>query len=540
MNVANHDLSPRTRFDRLAGGKAAGLILGACLLITVALHLRVHVGVLGTPWPATLREAAFVLQTEALLDPGAPALYSPESLPEQTNLYGPLYPLAAAPFAALLPDEPYLAHRLAVSVFLLAACALLGWSAARRGGRLAGGVVAGLFYCAMVASPSLAAGPDTLATMLYIAVIVVVAELGCSRLAVLTGTLLALLALMAKPYAVWVLPCFLVYVAWRHSPRRGLEAALFATLAVGVWMAAAHRAWPEYFSSVFLIHAQSATRHFAVLRSQVLEFSSLHFAPLLLVLLFAPYRTICAKVWKRPRAKPADGTQPNADACSIWPLFMSAGAAALLLGSMGWHSGAHLIYFNHLLLPPLLLAAVDLAAPSGQTRRGAIANVLLLSNVIVVLLLVPAAPAPPKDIDLTGHLPALVDPLLEPLRRSQADVELVDNAQAEYWVASALLGKNQARRDRALSWERSLTGKIERGHYHTIMLAPVGARHIRRPIEGLDGLSPALDLHYQQVGYLDVPIYYAYFRNRELFGRAPMRVRIFIRRDKDVAAVLDR
>ena len=538
MNAAEPSVPAGSRLACTLGGRGGAWLLVAALMLAAALHFRVHMGVLGLAWPVTVREPAFILQTEAILDPRTPAMYSPESLPEQTNLYGPLYPLAAAPFAALLPNEPYLAHRLTVTFSLLGSCALLGWAASRRGGRLSGASVALLFYCATVSSPSLAAGPDTLATFFYIGAIVLVQELGLRRRTIVGVTALALLALMTKPYSVWVLPCFLVYVAWRHSLRRALEMAGIASLMLIVWLLGAHWLWPEYFSSVFLVHAQAATRHFFHLKQQVIQFSWHYFAPLLLIFLFAPYRAILAESvqWRwNAQTFPEDKRERHHH---IWPLFMSAGAAAPLLVSMGWHAGAHMIYFNHLLLPPLLIAATNLAAPGATGSRSIVANLSLGANALLLAFITPAMPSPPTAIDLTAAGRTLVDPLLEPLRRTNAEVERVDNAQAEYWVSSSIKGDSTARRSRALAWEQDLTRKIESRYYKTLILA-TRSIYVRDTLQGAYHNSRALEENYSLVGSFDVNVYCVYFRYRNVFGKVPVPVYVYTRRNPPDTTTLE-
>ncbi len=501
-------------------------ILMACATIAlIGMYLRIHASLLATPWPITVREAAFILQTEALLDPSAPPMYSPESTPDNVNLYGPLYPLAAAPLAALFPNQPYLAHRLTVALFLLGTCLLLGWALAKHSRNIVGFAAAGIFYAATVATPSVAAGPDTLATFLYVAAIVIFTETGPTIKGISAAICVGLLALLAKPYAVWIIPCVIAYITWAHSIRRGIYCALGTIIvsAMGAWLVATW--WPEYFFSVFLIHSASASRYPEVLTSQLLEFSWLNFAPIALLLLLLPYRQFLRQAlrWRWHSGKL---TIPPLDHRPTWCVFMALAALLPLLLSLGWHGGAHIIYFNHLLLAPLLIAALTLEAQVSDLGRSLGAKLLVVANIALLITFIPPPPPLPKAVNLSNAGKVLVDPVLEPVRRLYPGADVVDNAQTEYWIRHAKEYGNKDRQARARQWETNLTNQLNNRVYDTLLLANPYA-HSRPALLTTEGMSDALIMNYDIRGKKTVPAYFLPFRNREAYGIVPLTLFVF-------------
>lgn len=507
--------------------RTASWVLVAATIVLIALYLRIHAALIPNPWPITVREAAFILQTEALLNPESAPMYSLESVPENTNLYGPLYPLSAAPLAALLPGEPYLAHRLTVAVFLVATCLLIGVTVSKVAGRTIGFAGAGLFYAATVATPSIAAGPDTLATLLYVAAICVFARSGPTRGGIASVVILGLLALLAKPYTVWVIPCMIVYIAWRRSLLTGAYCFLGTAMATTAAMALVSWRWPEYFFSVLFIHSAAATRELSFLTTQLAEFSWLNFAPLLLLLVLAPYKKLFAQTkqwsWKADAFKLSDHYL-------TWCVFMAIAAAMPLFLSLGWHGGAYIIYFNHLWLAPLLIASLSLLTGGLSPRKHAAARFLLTANAAVLILLLPPAPAAPETINLSNAGTILADPVFEPIRRLYPGSAIVDNGQAEYWVRNAKTHGGDLRKRQVHEWEAHLTRELNDRTYDTLLLG-IPYLYSRDALLTTESMSPALVNNYEFRGKRKLPVYFLPFRNRKLYGKLPISILLFTKKE---------
>lgn len=497
--------------------------LAALALLVLLPYAWIHARVIADPLPVAVREAAFILQTEALLDPAAPPMYAWAGQPENANLYGPLYPLLVAPAVRLAPAHPYGAHRVMVGIFLLTGAVLLGVAVARGGGS-AQGVVAGVwYYVAQVATPSIAAGPDLLATLFYVGALVVVGRWGWGWRPVVASLALGLAGLLTKPYTVLVVPGLLTYLFLFVSPRRGLLAGLGTALVVAVGGWALASIWPAYFFSVFDLHATFASRVLSELRHQVQEFSMLNFAllGLLVPLLGAAGRRNAWTVlppWTRRWNAPLVVAPPR------WPAWMVLLAAVALLGSLGWHGGAFLIYFNHLLLPPLLLLTLGGAPMLSAPTRWPWRPLLLVANLAWLGWLRPAVPEiqPLPLFRATDRV--LVDPVLEPVARQQAGIDVVEGGQTEYLVIHALTQADGPALAAANRWEQQLAARLHGGAYDYLVL---GNYYNRRMLMMKGEPTEFLLQHYELVGYQSVRPYFLSFRQRDRYGRNEARLAIW-------------
>lgn len=500
-------------------------VLGGAALILVLYYARLHVAVIQEPWPITVRESAFILQTQALLDPAAPPMYSIESLPAQANLYGPVYPAAAVPAVLLWPDHPYLAHRLTTGLFLLLSCLLLGWSVATRAGGLNGGLVAALFYVANVATPSPAAGPDTLATLFYIGSFLVIQHRGTGVRAIAASVVFAVLALMTKPYAALTLPALLLYLFLHVSMKRAVIAGGVVGAVSAVGAGVISRIWPVYFFSTFEIHASFATRVFDQLKNQLVAFSAFNFA---VIALFV------AGCWLRRGGRSSSGSlqgkgwdRPLLKRGGDWMRFMTITAVAAIVISLGWHGGAYLIYLNHLILPPLLVGALG-SIDFREMRRATVGwAAVVMVNVVVLVLVRPSLPEPRTPMLFRNTDRVLVDPVFEPLSRRYDRIDLVDHGQAEYIVEHAWRGADGPERDQVVAWTSDLASRIAAGYYDYILL--VG--YHRRP-HLMTGFKKEelLDEHYALFGLSRIHPYYFEFTNPRRFGQDGAMVFVYRRR----------
>jgi hypothetical protein len=490
-------------------------------------YARIHSATIGESWPLTLREPAFIIQTDALLDPEAPPMYSWESLPEQTNLYGPIYPISALPLAALLDDAPYIAHRLTTGLFLILSCTTLGFLIGRKSGKHYGWIGAVFFYITSVASPSVAAGPDTLSTFFYIAAIGIAYDRGFNWKSILACAMLGFAGLLTKPYTVLVIPGMLTYCYLFVSPKRALFAAVAIATVSLLGFGIISYCLPAYFHTVFGMHSFYATRFLEELLSQIQEFAYLHFSLLALFAFGFPYRSLGSL--QKPTWSRLFGNQPLFSKPLGFDRFMTIIAASVLLISLGWHGGAYLIYFNHLLLPPLILASLSRA--DTLERHFRLSHILLLANALLVFTLLPSQPkneaiSPAIYKALQGGT-VLIDPVLEPLTSALPDAHLADNGQAEYLINYDRANKNSPSRPCSKAWFEKESSQIGEGAYDYLLLTH---RHNRPHLFLNREPTQFMQSHYELFGYFEISVYYVSFRERGKFGNQPLPISIFKRK----------
>jgi hypothetical protein len=296
-----------------------------------------------SPWPQEMREAAPLMTALAFLRGDNP--YALAGLPGPANVYGPLYPLLAVPFAwALGPGLP--AMRLANAAAILAATAIL-YAACRREGaaRVPALLGSGLALAGWLYFTGPTVRPDGVGLALMLGGCAVFARDPLAWRGFGLALALWLLAVAAKLYFVFPAPVAIAWVLWRGRVRRAVGyGAVAAAGLVGtiVGLAVMFPGWPVVAlganlgaTAYDLGHLMRQSRDWAL-------FS----LPLLVALALAARRL-------RP------------DPWGAWAL----GGCAALLASLGGHPGAHMTYFFHLLTPFAVVAATAAIGDSPLPRR---------------------------------------------------------------------------------------------------------------------------------------------------------------------------
>ncbi len=385
-----------------------GLLL--LLLAVTSYYAFLHWRVLHIGHPVTQDEPGFIEITAAAHP------YSFDGVVAGGNVYGPGYPHWARLFTAEI-DNPYLAHRWASTIALFALLALLACVLRREGvGGIEAAVGVGVVYILNVSSHSMSANADLLGAALYFSALAV-SRRGTWP-ALLGGLALTALAAFTKPYFAFAWIIVVTHLLLFAPPRRALAFLGYSAVLAAMTAAVILAVTPYYFFSTFLLHGGVAVRDVHHLLAQTGEFALLTCGIVLLALLARPRNRTLAFSWHRPLLEPP---------VDFWA-WSSLLAALVLLGSLGWHPGNYLVYYFHLLLPPLVIVALRRVPAWPRLSRA-----LLAANLFVLGWLAPAPPGDDHWETLAASVgtvrgPVLADPLLEPFTRSQPNVELVSHA----------------------------------------------------------------------------------------------------------------
>jgi hypothetical protein len=414
------------------------LVLGAVLVIAVHGYSEVRALYLSEPmgmWETTYESIARVWPHE----------YQLGNYVAGHDSYGPGYPAFCRPFLGLFADG-YFAHRAANLFAICAACAALVCilHACRCSVPIIAATTA-IVYALNEGTYSIQARPDFLVTF------EVLLMLGIGRpsfrkrcspfwLGLLLG-LLALVGYLTKPYAILAWAIVLGHIALAGRWRRtvvvaGLSAA---TLGCGLWAYAVSN--PYYFFESFtgLRAVTDLNRGWFVM--QVRDFSVLACG---LIAIAAPAGAQLLRHLKHAHKCDAPGAMGSAngvDDVGYWGWAIIVGLLALILGP-GWHRGAYLTYFLHLLLPQL---AVFAAIACGPSIRWPWREVALMGNLAVLLVLAPQAPVPDPGwnalardlLQQPGHV--VVDFIMEPLVRQRANTTTLGDGMTAFALAEPLL-----------------------------------------------------------------------------------------------------
>jgi hypothetical protein len=139
-------------------------------------------------------------------------------------------------------------------------------------------------------------------------------------------------------------------------------------------------------------------------------------------------------------------TPPAESERRYWAWALVLGAGAMVLG-LGWHRGAYLTYYYHLILPALAVVA----AFAFEALPLAFTGIALIANCALLMALAPAFPGPDRDWnalsrDIAGQRgPVAVDYMLEPLVHGRSDARVAGNGINRFAIdLPDLIGGNSA------------------------------------------------------------------------------------------------
>jgi len=326
-------------------GAAVAFFLAAMGWLGVV-YLRMVV----SPAPQEMREGAIVLSTLALLEGRNP--YAADIAAVAGNLYGILYPLLVAPAAALF--GPGLETHRAVNGLFLAIAALCVFRAARDCGaeRLTALLAALLAAAGWLYWVGPTVRPDGVGLAAMLGGLLIAARDPASPRRFAAVLALSCAGFAAKLYFAGGVFIVAAYVFLAVSWRRGVVFGLAAIAALALWAGLLSLALPRWAALVLFANVGAAGYDPLHLLRQGLDwavFSLPLLAPLAVLAATAPRTLIAGRV-------------------GFWGFAALCGLAVLIV-SLGGHTGAHMTYFFHLLTPPLAIAVAASASASAAARR---------------------------------------------------------------------------------------------------------------------------------------------------------------------------
>jgi len=405
------------------------IALWAAAAITTGLHLALHLAAIRLEMPMGSWETVYAAIARVW-----PAQYQWANFVTGHDGYGPGYPTFMRPFLALGGDV-YLTHRMVNLGTLIAATALLA-RLLRRNGCPPAPMVAllAIFYALNAGSYSIQARPDFLVLLEIIGLhafgeAVARGRVAHTLLADVALGLLALLGFLTKAYSLAAWGATIGYLLFFRDWRKALRAAFVggAILAAGIALFAQYN--PLYILQVY--HGQIVQANPS---ANWLGYQTGHY------LLLAGGLLLVGLTGLRSMRRPEAPDEPARPACSAgyWRWHASMALIVLVAGP-GWHTGAYLTYFFHLLLVPMLM----LAGHAIHSARGALVPLqtfALAANLMVLAMLAPAWPHTDdgwKEVRadvLAEPGRVAVDYLLEPLVRERPSLHLISTGASGYTV----------------------------------------------------------------------------------------------------------
>lgn len=414
--------------DDPALGRLLKAAVVACAAVLFAYHFAMEAATLRLAEPMGYPEVVY----RGIADVW-PHQYQHGHFVSTQDNYGPGFSTFCRPFIATGMD-PYVAAR-AANLAALAGAALI-LALVLRSDRIpwvTAGSVTSIFFALNAGSSSLQARPDFLATLLIMAVLAAGRPASMSRMGAFPGGMLlgvlGLAAFLTKPYCLlaWGAAATFPLVA-RGSDRDPGRAAAFclagsAVIGLGVWAYAG--ANPYFLTETVMFHFAHRDPGLDVLTLQARDFS---------ILACGLLASIAASL-ALGSGGPGGAAWPNNSERRYWSWVLALGAAAMAAG-LGWHRGAYLTYYYHLILPALAVVA----AYALESIPPAAAAIALVANSALLMALAPRFPGPDPDWDsLAADVaaqrgPVVIDYMLEPLARGRGNVRVAGNGITRFAI----------------------------------------------------------------------------------------------------------
>jgi hypothetical protein len=389
---------------------------------------------------------------------------------------------------------PYVGARVANLVALVGAAALL--VGILRSSRVSWAIVAAvtsIFFALNAGSSSIQARPDFLATLLIMACLALGRPAFLGRVnAGFGGVVLGLLGLAAfltKPYCLlaWGVAATFPFVAKKAERRLGRAAAIMgiSALVIGLGVAAFAATNPYFLTETVMFHFVHRDPSLSVFLLQARDFC---------ILGCGLVAAVAVSIVRRSD-DPGEMARTLASERRYWGWALLLGLAAMASG-MGWHKGAYLTYYFHLVLPPLAVCAAFACERIPMVFSG----FALIANCAVLMAVAPSLPGPDRDwdalaMDVAGQKgPIVVDYMLEPLVDGRADARVAGDGINRFAIdlpdliggqSAVIMGARKEVRDYVESEKAVIReGPDPKAIYMDCILFPVRPGDSRVPAHG--------------------------------------------------------
>lgn len=349
-------------------GKFSDLLLFSALGLAVVMTgflLYWAIFQITRPYPMEYRENIALLNTGLLA--GGENPYSLEHKPEVMNLFGIAYHWVVAP-VSLVFGNTFLLHRLISLVALLVSSGLIWWVCRKDTIRPAYAVMGALlFLCYHLEGLSITARPDSIGLMFFLGSTMIPYCFNYSRASLGISIVFGLLGFLSKSYFFVGMPLVALFLFLRGSRWEGIQYGFAAGGAMLGAIFCIHFIYPTYFTEIYFIVMNAASRDWGHLRKVGGEFLVVAGGLLAVLVLSLPIKK--------------------------FPLHfatMTLGVMSLIMVfKLGLHNGNGILYYHQFLTPFLIWGAL-VAAKSFQVAIIPVA--LLTINLLVMSSGVRGAP----------------------------------------------------------------------------------------------------------------------------------------------------
>lgn len=243
-----------------------------------------HYSFVSYPYQLEYREGGALNATQLFLDDRNP--YSLNEQPQNTYVYGFVYPLAVTPFAQKFGNTLFV-HRSFVYFFILATCLLVFYVLIKKRVNFvfAFAAVILLHQSIINAANTAIARPDGLGIFLFTFALVIPWRWKFSRVSLGISIALGILGYLTKPYYVLAIPIIALYLFIFVSKRKSLVYAITACIFLMISVAVASVVFPVYINNALLSHINASVYLYNTMKDQVAEYVQFNFFLIIIIFL---------------------------------------------------------------------------------------------------------------------------------------------------------------------------------------------------------------------------------------------------------------
>lgn len=254
--------------------------------ISTIRSVRTHYKFISHPYQIEYREGGALNATQIFLEDRN--LFSILEQPQNTYVYGFLYPLAVKPFAKTYGNTLYV-HRSFVYFFICATCLLVFYVLLRKKVNFvfAFAAVIILHQSIINAANTPLARPDGLGIFLFTLAVIIPWRWKFSNSSLAASIVIGILGYMTKPYYILAVPIIAAYIFIFISKRKSLFYSAVSVVIFLLALGATAMIFPLYINNTLIAHINDSSYIYNNVKDQIAEYTEINVYIILILFLSA-------------------------------------------------------------------------------------------------------------------------------------------------------------------------------------------------------------------------------------------------------------
>jgi len=254
--------------------------------ISTIRSVRTHYKFISHPYQLEYREGGALNATQLFLEERNP--FSISEQPQNTYVYGFLYPLAVKPFAKAFGNTLFV-HRSFVYFFICATCMLVFYVLIKKKVNLVFSFAAMIILHQSIinAANTPLARPDGLGIFLFTLALIIPWRWKFSNSSLAASIFLSMLGYMTKPYYILAVPVIAVYLFIFINKRKSLFYSAASVLIFFLALGATAMIFPLYINNTLIAHINDSSYIYNNVKDQIAEYTEVNVYIILILFLSA-------------------------------------------------------------------------------------------------------------------------------------------------------------------------------------------------------------------------------------------------------------